>query len=51
MVLNPEFEGTDVKLATDEKQITDLLKSGMKIADIVIPKTTPPKINQLSLQF
>ena len=45
----PENEGTEVTLAASEKDIPELLKGGLPLNDIVIPKTRPADATQLSL--
>ncbi|NWF53368.1 MAG: AAA family ATPase [Syntrophaceae bacterium] len=45
----PEAEGTRVIPANSHSEILDLLKGGLSLADIVIPKTRPEKVEQLSL--
>lgn len=45
----PKKEGTEVTLAASEKDIPELLKSGLPLNDIVIPKTRPADATQLSL--
>ncbi len=45
----PKKEGTEVILAASEKDIPELLKSGLPLNDIVIPKTRPAEATQLPL--
>jgi hypothetical protein len=45
----PEAEGTKVTSAQSYKEIRQLLQSGLSLADVVIPKTRPEKVEQLSL--
>lgn len=45
----PKKEGTEVTLAASEKDIPELLKSGLPLNDIVIPKTRPAEATQLPL--
>ena len=45
----PKKEGTEVTLAALEKDIPELLKGGLPLNDIVIPKTRPADATQLSL--
>jgi predicted ATPase len=45
----PEAEGTKVTSAQSHQDIRQLLQSGLSLADVVIPKTRPEKVEQLSL--
>lgn len=45
----PGREGTEVKAAGSQKDIRDLLESGLPLAEIVIPKTGPKQAEQLAL--
>jgi len=45
----PESEGTRVTPAKSHPEIKDLLTGGLSLADVVIPKTRPDKVEQLSL--
>lgn len=45
----PEAEGTRVTPADSQQDILDLLHGGLSLADVVIPKTRPEKVEQLSL--
>jgi predicted ATPase len=45
----PEAEGTRVTPADSHQDILDLLHGGLSLADAVIPKTRPEKVEQLSL--
>jgi predicted ATPase len=45
----PEAEGTRVTAADSQQDILDLLNGGLSLADVVIPKTRPEKVEQLSL--
>ena len=51
LMLIPNEEGTEVKKASSDKEIMTLLRSGMSVADAVLPLTTPQSISQLPLQF
>jgi len=51
LLLVPTDEGTIVKNAINDSEIKILLKSGMSIADAVLPRTSPKGINQLAFQF
>ena len=45
----PEAEGTKVTSAQSHQDIRQLLQSGLSLADVVIPKTRPEKVEQLRL--
>jgi hypothetical protein len=45
----PEAEGTRVTPTESHREIRDLLHGGLSLADVVIPKTRPEKVEQLSL--
>jgi len=45
----PEAEGTRVIPAGSQQDILSLLDGGLSLADVVIPKTRPDKIEQLTL--
>jgi predicted ATPase len=49
LLMTPTAEGTQVKLASSNEQITMLLEGGLSIADAALPLTAPPAIEQLSL--
>lgn len=49
LLMTPTAEGTQVKLASSNEQITMLLEAGLSIADAALPLTAPPAIEQLSL--
>ncbi|MEG3885315.1 AAA family ATPase, partial [Microcoleus sp. herbarium19] len=49
LLMTPTPEGTQVKVASSNEQITMLLEGGLSIADTVLPLTAPPAIEQLSL--
>lgn len=49
LLMTPTPEGTQVKVASSNKQITMLLEGGLSIADAALPLTAPPAIEQLSL--
>jgi len=51
LLLNPDTEGTKVQLASSIKEVIDLLKSGLSIAEAVLPRTTPKDSRQLLLSF
>lgn len=45
----PGVEGTSVTLAGSHRDIRDLLQGGLSLADIVVPKTKPENVQQLTL--
>jgi predicted ATPase len=49
LLLIPGREGTEVRPASAEEEIRELLQGGLSLADIVIPKTRPEQVEQLSL--
>lgn len=51
LMLIPQEEGTEIKNASSDEEIMTLLRSGVSVADAVLPVTTPQSISQLSLQF
>ncbi len=51
LMLIPTNEGTAIKAASDNQEIKTLLESGLSIADVVLPHTTPQTIDQLTLPF
>ncbi|RJO73865.1 MAG: chromosome segregation protein SMC [Myxococcales bacterium] len=44
-------KGTQVEPASNDKQIKSLLERGALIGDVVMPRTAPKNVNQLSLPF
>ncbi len=51
IMLKPTTEGTQAINASSIDEIKILLKSGMNIGEIVIPRTAPEKSHQLDFQF
>lgn len=47
-LLIPGAEGTEVRSADSLKEVMALLDAGLGIGEVVIPKTNPPQIQQLS---
>ena len=45
----PGTEGTNVTTAANQQDIQLLLQGGLSLADIVVPKTRPEKVHQLTL--
>ncbi len=48
-LLQPGTEGTSVHLATTIDEARPLLEGGQSLADIVLPRTRPPRADQLTL--
>jgi len=49
LLLIPHSEGTKVQAAARIREVRDLLKAGLSVADAVVPRTAPPNVRQLSL--
>jgi predicted ATPase len=49
ILLTPKKNGTEARLASDDKEIEVLLKSGLTVADVVLPKVAPNNASQLEL--
>ena len=49
LLLIPDQEGTKVQSAASIREVRDLLRAGLSVADAVVPRTAPPNVNQLSL--
>jgi predicted ATPase len=49
LLLSPEREGTEVKLASTIEEIVNLLKGDMRLSEVVIPRTSPKNAKQLAL--
>lgn len=49
LMLMPQSEGTKVQPASALRDVRRLLDGGLNLADIVIPKTKPARVEQLSL--
>lgn len=49
LLLTPTENGTDVQTAASIKEVVSLLNSGMTLADVVLPRTKPTRVDQLSL--
>jgi hypothetical protein len=45
----PAVEGTSVTLAESHRDVRELLDGGIPLADIVVPKTRPENVQQLTL--
>lgn len=49
LMLTPSKDGTDVVLASADKDVHALLDSGLSVADATVPRTTPRQLRQLDL--
>ncbi len=49
ILIRPGPEGSQAELASSTREIVDLLKGGLSVADVVLPRTAPANVNQLSL--
>jgi len=49
LLLVPDPEGTKVQVAASIREVRDLLKCGLSVADAVVPRTAPRSLSQLSL--
>lgn len=49
LLLTPSVEGTKVDLASSIQEVKHLLEGGLSVAEAALPRTTPPKANQLDL--
>jgi predicted ATPase len=49
LVLEPGAEGTKVKLAAEYPDITHLVDGGISLSDVLVPRTSPPGVEQLAL--
>jgi predicted ATPase len=51
VMLEPNNEGTVATVASKSTDIRKLLSSGLSIAEVALPRTAPPNIEQLSLNL
>jgi predicted ATPase len=49
LLFMPAAHGTDVRLATEFKEIRELMRGGVSLAEAAMPRTSPPNADQLSL--
>lgn len=49
LLLRPDTEGTRASLASSNREIRDLLRNGLSVADAVLPHTRPERVEQLLL--
>jgi predicted ATPase len=51
ILLQPQQEGTSATVASTNSDIRNLLTSGFSVAEVALPRTTPPDIEQLTLKL
>jgi len=51
VMLEPDNEGTIATVASKSTEIRKLLSSGISIADVALPRTAPPNLEQLPLNL
>ena len=49
LLLTPAKEGTEVERASDISEVESLLKNGLTVAEVVLSRTKPKNVQQLSL--
>jgi predicted ATPase len=49
LILEPGTEGTKVKPASEYEDIAPLVDGGIPLSDVLVPRTSPPGIEQLAL--
>jgi hypothetical protein len=49
LVLEPSKEDTTVRAASSDTQIRDLLEAGLPMGDVVVRRSAPKGVSQLSL--
>jgi len=49
VMLTPGQEGTEAKLVSSIEEVRELLADGLSIADVALPRTIPPQLQQLDL--
>lgn len=49
LLLTPSSEGTEVQLASEISQVDELLRGGLSLSEVVIPRTRPVQAEQLTL--
>lgn len=49
LLLSPGREGTSIEVASELQDVRELLKAGLTVGEVILPKTRPKKVNQLSL--
>jgi len=48
LLLMPATEGTQASVASEIAEVRALLESGMAVGEVVLPRTTPPQVHELS---
>lgn len=51
LILTPSAEGTQVRLPMEIGEVPALLRGGSTLADVIVPRTKPPGVEQLLLPF
>jgi predicted ATPase len=51
LMLLPDPEGTTARVASDVDEVRKMLEGGLSIADAALPRTTPPALDQLTLDL
>lgn len=49
VMLKPDTEGTVAQVASSAPEIRDLLTAGLSVADVALPRTAPPSLENLNL--
>jgi predicted ATPase len=49
VMLKPDAEGTVAQVASSAPEIRDLLTAGLSVADVALPRTAPPSLENLNL--
>ena len=49
VLIEPSRKGTRARVASEIKEVVQLVDSGLSMADVVIPRTSPDYIGQLDL--
>lgn len=49
LLLEPSYEGTTIKVASSIPEVKQMLEGGMTPAEVLLPRTRPKNINQLTL--
>ena len=49
VMLKPDAEGTVAQVASSAPEIRELLTAGLSVADVALPKTAPPSLENLNL--
>jgi predicted ATPase len=51
VLLQPGTEGTTATIASNDADIRNLLSSGLSVADVALPRTSPQNVEQLTLNL